>query len=81
MVVDFFGLFHGGSMYMAELISYVSGQQNLSRIFAVALASLAKMSTSWWAIYGTYATAVASTEVDPQNGASEFAMEMRFQGW
>jgi len=47
----------------------VSGQQNPARIFAVALASLAKMSTSWWAIYGTYATAVASTSIGMASAA------------
>ena len=38
----------------------VSGQQSPSRIFAIALVSLAKMSTRFGARYGTYATSVAS---------------------
>jgi hypothetical protein len=38
----------------------VSGQQSPSRIFAIALVSLAKMFTSSGTRYGTYATSVAS---------------------
>ena len=41
----------------------VSGQQNPSRIFAIALASLAKMSVSGMPTYGIYATASVSTSM------------------
>jgi hypothetical protein len=56
-------------LQFSEGISIVSGQQSPSRIFAILLASLAKMLTT----YGTYATAVAGTSMGVDSAARAFS--------
>lgn len=48
----------------AIVVGNVSGQQNPFRIFAIALASLTKMSARIRTTSGTYATAAVSTSID-----------------